>query len=36
MEKTGESKIDFVKWFSELNKDSGSVAGGKGANLADL
>ncbi|MEK6913399.1 MAG: phosphoenolpyruvate synthase [Nanoarchaeota archaeon] len=28
--------IDFVKWFSELNKDSGSVAGGKGANLAEI
>ena len=22
---------DFVKWFSELNKDSGLIAGGKGA-----
>jgi len=29
-------KIDFVKWFSELNKDSGSVAGGKGANLSEI
>lgn len=28
--------IDFIKWFSELNKDSGSVAGGKGANLAEI
>ena len=26
----------FVKWFSELNKDSGAVAGGKGANLAEI
>jgi pyruvate,water dikinase len=34
-EKRGE-EIDFVKWFSELNKDSGSVAGGKGANLAEI
>ena len=29
-------KIDFVKWFSELNKDSGNVAGGKGANLSEI
>ena len=29
-------KIDFVKWFSELDKTSGSVAGGKGANLAEI
>lgn len=28
--------VDFIKWFSELNKDSGSVAGGKGANLAEI
>lgn len=28
--------IDFVKWFSELDKDSGAVAGGKGANLAEI
>jgi pyruvate, water dikinase len=31
-----KEEIDFVKWFSELNKDSGSVAGGKGANLAEI
>lgn len=31
-----EERVDFVKWFSELNKDSGSVAGGKGANLAEI
>ena len=30
------SKPDFVKWFSELNKDSKSIAGGKGANLAEI
>ena len=35
-EKESEEKIDFVKWFSELNKNSGSVAGGKGANLAEI
>ncbi len=29
-------EIDFVKWFSELNKDSGNTAGGKGANLAEI
>jgi len=29
-------KVDFVKWFSELDKNSGSVAGGKGANLAEI
>jgi len=31
-----EGKIDFIKWFSELNKSSGSIAGGKGANLAEI
>lgn len=31
-----EEKIDFVKWFSELNKTSGNIAGGKGANLAEI
>ena len=31
-----EGKIDFVKWFSELDKNSGSVAGGKGANLSEI
>ncbi len=29
-------KPDFVKWFSELNKDSGKFAGGKGANLGEI
>ena len=29
-------KEEFVKWFSELNKDSGSIAGGKGANLSEI
>ncbi len=33
---TGLGKVDFVKWFSQLNKDSGSVAGGKGANLGEI
>ena len=31
-----EEHSDFVKWFSELNKGSGSIAGGKGANLAEI
>lgn len=31
-----EGTIDFIKWFSELNKNSGKVAGGKGANLAEI
>ena len=26
----------FVKWFSEMNKSSGKVAGGKGANLSEI
>jgi pyruvate,water dikinase len=29
-------RLDFIKWFSELNKDSGNVAGGKGANLGEM
>ncbi len=29
-------RSDFVKWFSELNKNSGSIAGGKGANLSEI
>ncbi|MFA4953532.1 MAG: phosphoenolpyruvate synthase [Candidatus Pacearchaeota archaeon] len=31
-----EEKSEFVKWFSELNKSSGKIAGGKGANLAEI
>jgi len=34
--KKEEKKVDFIKWFSELNKNSGAVAGGKGANLAEI
>ena len=34
--KEDAQKIAFVKWFSELNKDSGNVAGGKGANLGEI
>jgi len=36
MEGKKEEKIEFVKWFSELNKNSGNIAGGKGANLAEI
>src|SRR3989344_5813451 len=28
--------IEFVKWFSDIDKDSVSVAGGKGANLGEM
>jgi pyruvate,water dikinase len=28
--------VEFIKWFSELDKNSGNVAGGKGANLAEI
>src|SRR6056297_1967443 len=31
-----KEKIDFIKWFSELDKKSGPVAGGKGANLGEM
>ncbi len=31
-----EEKIDFVKWFSEINKDSIKFVGGKGANLGEI
>jgi len=36
MEQKKEVKIAFVKWFSELNKNSGNIAGGKGANLSEI
>ncbi len=36
MSEKRDEKTDFVKWFSELNKDSVPVAGGKGANLAEM
>ncbi len=26
----------FIRWFNDLDKDSGNVAGGKGANLAEI
>lgn len=34
--KESEKETGFVKWFSELNKASGPIAGGKGANLAEM
>ncbi len=34
--KDSSTKPDFVKWFSELNKDDVKIAGGKGANLAEI
>ena len=30
------NRDDFIKWFSQLNKDSGPIVGGKGANLAEI
>lgn len=31
-----KEEVEFVKWFSELDKNSGNVAGGKGANLGEI
>ena len=31
-----DSETGFIKWFSELNKNSGNIAGGKGANLGEM
>ncbi len=31
-----KNSSDFVKWFSELNKNSGKIVGGKGANLSEI
>jgi len=42
MEKEEEKKesenqqVPFIKWLSELTKDSGQIAGGKGASLAEM
>src|SRR3989344_2425299 len=35
-QKKEEKETNWIKWLSELNKDSGKVAGGKGANLAEI
>ncbi len=35
-EQKEDKNIEFIKWFSELNKDSGNIVGGKGANLAEI
>ncbi|MCK5043835.1 phosphoenolpyruvate synthase [Candidatus Pacearchaeota archaeon] len=34
--KDTDKQTDFIKWFVELNKNSGNIAGGKGANLAEI
>ena len=34
--KSDSTTPEFVKWFSELDKNSVSVSGGKGANLAEM
>jgi pyruvate,water dikinase len=31
-----DEKPGLIKWFSEIGKDSGSIAGGKGANLGEI
>ncbi|MEK6858977.1 MAG: phosphoenolpyruvate synthase [Nanoarchaeota archaeon] len=36
MEKKGLMETGFVKWFSELTKNDVSIAGGKGASLAEM
>jgi len=37
MVNVGDKKgVEFVRWFSELGKSSGNIAGGKGANLAEI
>jgi pyruvate,water dikinase len=33
---SSKEKPELVKWFSEIGKDSGNVAGGKGANLGEI
>jgi len=35
-EKGAEAGSRYVKWFSELDRKSGSIAGGKGANLGEM
>jgi len=36
IQKEAKPKETFIKWFADLNKSSGKVAGGKGANLAEI
>ena len=36
MKETGVNKPDIIKWFSELSKKDVSIAGGKGASLAEM
>ena len=35
-EESSEKKGDFIKWFSEISKDSVPIVGGKGANLGEI
>ena len=35
-EEISEKKGDFIKWFSEISKDSVPLVGGKGANLGEI
>ena len=35
-QKEAPEKTSFIKWFSEINKDSGNLVGGKGANLGEM
>ncbi len=35
-EESDSKQIDFIKWFSEVNKDSIKFVGGKGANLGEI
>ena len=34
--KSDSTSLEFVKWFSELDKNSVNISGGKGANLAEI
>ena len=36
IQKEEKSSPEFVKWFSELDKNSEGIAGGKGANLSEM
>ncbi|MDE1848750.1 MAG: phosphoenolpyruvate synthase [Nanoarchaeota archaeon] len=36
MKKEEEKKEEFIKWFSEINKTSVPIVGGKGANLGEI
>ena len=36
MEKSGEQKKNFIKWFSEINNKDILIVGGKGASLGEM